>query len=79
MDPSQWDGSDFFMIWPMPRYIFITEKVARLIQDEGWVGARIYPMEELKPCEGFAPGKRSYSMPEERAQKLRPKEGSART
>jgi hypothetical protein len=79
VDKSQWDGSDFFIIWPMPKYIFITEKVARLIEKEGWIGACIYPVEKLKPCKGFSPGLLSYWMPEERAKKLRPEEGSTTT
>jgi len=82
LDQSLWDGSDFFIIWPMPKYIFITEKVARLIQKQGWVGARVYAMEALEPCEPgetLSGGRLSYWMPEERAKKLRPEEGSTTT
>ncbi|MDE3202473.1 MAG: hypothetical protein KGN79_16305 [Acidobacteriota bacterium] len=25
---SQWTGEDFFMVWPLPLYIFVTERVA---------------------------------------------------
>src|SRR5437899_3852148 len=25
--PEQWDGSDFFTIWPLPRYVMITDRV----------------------------------------------------
>lgn len=32
IDENQWDGSDFFILWPMPAYIFITDRVARFIQ-----------------------------------------------
>jgi hypothetical protein len=28
LDPTQWDGSDFFMIWPLPSSIMITGRVA---------------------------------------------------
>jgi hypothetical protein len=46
-DPEIWDGSDFFIIWPLPRYIFVTQRVRDMIQSEGWSGPRIRPIADL--------------------------------
>ena len=40
IDPSQWDGSDLFVIWPLPRFIFVTERVVDLIRNEGYKGLK---------------------------------------
>jgi len=38
VDPSQWDGSDFFTVWPLGRYIFVTERVAARVRAEPLTG-----------------------------------------
>jgi hypothetical protein len=30
-----WDGSDFFMVWPLPRFIFVTEKAKNVVERAG--------------------------------------------
>jgi hypothetical protein len=74
MDESKWDGSDFFIIWPLPKFIFVTEKVVQLIQEKGWVGARTYPLEDVKlqQVDTLSPG--PLSKWQERAKKLRPED-----
>lgn len=80
-DPSllinehQWDRSDFFMVWPLPKYVFVTDKVAKLIRKHGLTGARLRAPETLNgvsrmPNAGFAPGRLSRWMPEARAREL---------
>jgi hypothetical protein len=32
IDESKWDGSDFFMVWPMPKFVFVTERVVTVIR-----------------------------------------------
>jgi hypothetical protein len=70
-DTAQWDGSDFFLIWPLPGFIFVTSRVASLIQTARLSGAVITPIEQLVPSphtiEKLSPGRLSYYMPEERA------------
>lgn len=39
-DQAKWDGSDFFMVWPLPRYIFVSDRVRQLVVDAGFRGAR---------------------------------------
>ena len=31
IDWSQWTGEDFFIVWPMPGFMLITERVAELL------------------------------------------------
>lgn len=72
IDESQWDGSDFFMVWPMPRFIFVSEKVKKFIKANKLTGGSIVPVEKLG-CTGdygFGPGRLSYCMPEDRAHLL---------
>lgn len=75
IDENQWDGSDFFMVWPMPKYIFVTDRVAKLIRKHKLTGARLQAPETLNgvprmPGAGFGPGRLSHWMPEARAREL---------
>jgi len=71
IDVSQWDGSDFFIVWPLPNFIFVTDRVARAIRDNGFSGVVLKsPSDLCFSCGGFSPGRLSYSMPEERAREL---------
>src|SRR5205823_1838317 len=40
---EEWDGSDFFIIWPLPRYVMVTERVRDHIQKAGFTGVRVRP------------------------------------
>ncbi|MFA4986278.1 MAG: hypothetical protein WC712_06820 [Candidatus Brocadiia bacterium] len=31
IDPEQWDGSDFFMVWPLPVLMFVSERAAEVL------------------------------------------------
>jgi len=70
IDVSRWDGSDFFMVWPLPRFVFITDRVAHLIKEKKLIGARIVTPADLKKSDGFTPGRLSYYMPDMRAKEL---------
>jgi hypothetical protein len=73
IDISQWDGSDFFMVWPLPKFIFITERVANFIRKEKITGCQIVRADEiplLRKVPSLGPGRLSFWMPEERAYKL---------
>lgn len=70
IDVSRWDGSDFFMVWPLPKFIFIADRVARAIRANGFKGAAFKRLEELNLSGGFSPGRLSYWMPEGRAHEL---------
>jgi len=76
IDPSLWDGSDFFMVWPLPKFIFVTERVMNFIKKEKLTGCRLVSVEKLPVDKllvsevGLSPGRLSYWMPEERARTL---------
>ena len=47
IDGQQWDGSDFFMVWPIPRWIFVTERVVELLKTHHITGVMAQPVESL--------------------------------
>jgi hypothetical protein len=48
-DVDQWDGSDIFMIWPLPRYIMITEEVRSFLKRGRYTGIKIRKLSEIPP------------------------------
>jgi hypothetical protein len=46
-DLEAWDGSDVFLIWPLPRYIMVTGRVRELILDSRYSGVRVRALGEL--------------------------------
>jgi hypothetical protein len=74
IDPSQWDGSDFFMVWPLSGHIFITDRVRRAIYEQALTGMELKPARDLIFPEilppTISPGRLSYWMPEQRARTL---------
>lgn len=47
ISPSQWDGSDFFIVWPLPNFIFVTERVVHVIRDNDLKGVVLTPPAKL--------------------------------
>jgi hypothetical protein len=72
VDPSHWDGSDFFIVWPLPRFVFLAERAASLIRAHAFSGIRLVPLTDLR-CDGVGvnPGRLEWFMPDERARELR--------
>ncbi len=70
IDYSQWDKSDFFIIWPMPRYIFVTERLRSILQQHRLSGFSLSPSSKLECSGTLTPGRLSYWMPEERAREI---------
>lgn len=69
IDAKSWDGSDFFMIWPLPRYIFVTERVVEIFKRyalSGVVFEQYFPFSPGR-SHGYSPGRLSYYMPSDRA------------
>jgi hypothetical protein len=46
--PSQWDGSDFFIIRPLSAFIFVTERVAQVIRDNRLTGAVLIRPKDIR-------------------------------
>lgn len=71
IERSQWDGSDLFIVWPLPKFIFVTERVARIFRSNELTGATLQCPNELTARGGsISPGRFSYRMPEARAIEL---------
>jgi len=70
LDETQWDGSDFFFVWPLPKYIFVTERAAKIIHDKQLTGVRLLNSSELGQVEGASPGRLHYYLPEAHAHEL---------
>jgi hypothetical protein len=74
VDPAQCDGSDFFMVWPIPKFVFVTEAVADCVRDYQLTGVARERSHEYEPGRAvtgtLTPGRLSYWMPESRAREL---------
>jgi hypothetical protein len=46
-DIESWDGSDFFLIWPLPRYLLVTGRVRDFILDSKYSGVSFKKLGEL--------------------------------
>src|SRR6266513_6331748 len=76
IDETKWDGSDFFMVWPLPKYIFVTDRVREFAQTNGFRLVEFAHVADLQDPflqqlkSGPSPGRLSYWMPEDRAREL---------
>jgi hypothetical protein len=76
IDVAQWDGSDIFMVWPLPRFVFITEKVYSLIKENKLTGSICRPVEKMpvstlpEHLRTLSPGRLRMWFPEKRAREL---------
>jgi len=76
IDPSAWDRSDVFMVWPLPRFIMVTTKVANLIERAELTGAALVPISQLRTQgDTLTPGSLSDWFPREEATRLGSKIG----
>lgn len=70
---EQWDGSDVFMVWPLCRYIFIADRLRRLVEANHLTGCHFIAPKDLpisRYNSGYSPGRLSYYMPQNRAKEL---------
>jgi len=47
VDETQWDGSDFFTVWPLPLYILVSERVKDLIERHELTNCELIPIERM--------------------------------
>jgi len=58
IDLSQWDGSDIFLVWPLPKYILITDKVRRILEANRIKEMTITPLSTMQPQDSeLSPGR----------------------
>jgi hypothetical protein len=55
---KMWDGSDFFVIWPLPKYVFVTKKVADFLVGSEYSGVCVKALAKFpKSVSGkYSPG-----------------------
>ncbi len=72
VDLQQWDGSDIFLVWPMPRFRFVTKRIKTLFEANKVSGVSFVPLGEMKVSRTMklAPGRLSDWMPLQRAKEL---------
>ncbi len=70
IDWSQWTGEDFFMVWPLPKFILITEPVANVLQRYTSKSFRLMKPDNLAPfatSDGFTVARLSNFLPDDLA------------
>jgi hypothetical protein len=72
IDPESWDGNDLFIVWPLPRYRFASDRLASILRAEKITGVKLIPAEEIpfKPGNVASPGLLHMWMPASRARAL---------
>jgi hypothetical protein len=73
VNPMTWDGSDIFMVWPMPMYRFVTQRFVEIVRSAGFSGisfVQAFPALRRGVLGGFTPGRLSDYMPMARARLL---------
>ena len=76
VDAAQWDGSDFFYIWPLPLWHLVSDRAARWLREQNLTGIRLKPLAEASArteggrIETFSPGRLTDCMDEDRVQEL---------
>jgi hypothetical protein len=72
IDPAAWDGSDLFIVWPLPGYRFASDRLATILRQEKVSGVGLAPAPKL-PAERGArvdPATLTACMPKDRAREL---------
>jgi hypothetical protein len=72
IDAAEWDGSDLFIVWPLPLYRFISERLAGILRTERSSGIKLIPASDIPFERGSlaTPGRLLDWMPESRARAL---------
>lgn len=69
IDWSQWTEDDFFILWPLPAWILITQRVVDLLEKLKVKSYTLGSLKERPNSIGFSVGRLSEHMPEDLAQK----------
>ena len=68
-NPTTWDGSDVFIIWPLANYMLVTRRVANFIRELSVSGIELVPLSQIDTgSDGFGPARLSHYFPTQRAQ-----------
>ncbi len=75
VDVTQWDGSDFFIVWPLARMWIVTSRIVDLLTTSGLTGFEIERLEDQRirqtsPISRLGIGPLRMFLPEEKARRL---------
>jgi hypothetical protein len=72
IDVTAWDGSDLFFVWPLPKYLFASDRLADILRSEKVSGLELVPAPDIPFDKGgtAGPGLLSDHMPAHRARDL---------
>jgi hypothetical protein len=72
IDTASWDGSDLFIVWPLPRFPFASDRLANILREERITGVKLISALDipLKRGNGATPGRLLDWMPASRAHAL---------
>jgi hypothetical protein len=56
IDVTKWDGSDFFIVWPLPGFIFVTDAVVHALRRAKLKGWRAERLQQMSCENGLSPG-----------------------
>jgi hypothetical protein len=72
IDPAAWDGSDLFIVWPLPKFRFVSSRLAAILRQEKISGVELILARQIPVERGTQvdPASITYWMPEERAREL---------
>ena len=81
IDAVQWDGSDLFIVWPLPGYPFASDRLASILRQEHVSGLKLFPAAAIPVKKGatLTPGALARRMPEKRVRELERRYGFAIT
>jgi hypothetical protein len=77
IDAAAWDGSDLFIVWPLPLYRFASDRLVSILRQERVSGVKAFPASAIpmKQGDSATPGPLALSMPENRARELEQRYG----
>ena len=77
IDPTAWDGSDLFIVWPLPGYRFASDRLVDILRQEKVSGVKALPASTISMRRGgtASPGPLIGLMPEGRARELEQRYG----
>jgi hypothetical protein len=62
IDESAWDGSDLFFVWPLPRFRFITDRLANIVNRECITGTKLISAQEIPIKRGMTQARASLNI-----------------
>jgi hypothetical protein len=70
IDQDSWDGSDFFMTWPLPRFIMLSPRAATVVRKWRLSGISVLPVSTMTCFSQLTPGHLTDWMPVDQAKRV---------